>query len=100
MFVTGVQASGSKGLNSVQVAAVDTKEAARIGGAGDGDSDGQRGRVGVKPGEPEPIVFPRQGVPLDQRPVALKHEQALKRYAAYGGEREQPHGRQRRNNEG
>ena len=98
MFVTGVQAVGSRGVNSVQVAVVDTKEAARIGGPT--DSDGERGRgVGVKPGEPEPIVFPRQGLPLDQRPVALKHEQALKRYAAYGGEREQaeqPHGRERR----
>jgi hypothetical protein len=89
MFVTGVQAVGSKGVNSVQVAAVDTKEVARLGGASENDREGPRG-VGVKPGEPEPIVFPRQGLPLDQRPVALKHEHALKRYAAYGGERRDP----------
>jgi hypothetical protein len=84
MMVTGVQAVGSKGVNSVQVAAVDTKDATRTGGSADGD----RERLGqVKPGDPEPVVFPRQGLPLDERPVALKHQQALQRYAAYGGER-------------
>ncbi len=87
MIVTGVQAAGSKGLNSVQVAAVDTKEVARLGGSSENDREGAR-RVGVKAGEPAPVHFPRQGVPLDQRPVALKKERALQMYAAYGGDRE------------
>ncbi len=85
--MTGVQAVGAKGVNSVQVAAVDTKEIARLGGATDNANDSARG-VGVKPGEPEPIVFPRQGLPLDQRPVALKQQQAAQRYKVYGGERD------------
>jgi hypothetical protein len=84
MFVTGVQAVGAKGLHSVQVAAVDTKEAARaLGGLKDDERDsGQR----VKAGEPEPVVFPRDGVPLDQRPVELRHQIATLRYRRDGGE--------------
>ena len=84
MLVTGVQSVGSKGLNTVQVAAVDTTYAARVA---DGSHESRHRRLTARPGEPEPVVFPRDGVPLDKRPVALKREHALQRYAAYGGER-------------
>ena len=92
MFVTGVQAVGAKGLHSVQGAVVDTKEAARVtSGLTDDDRDpGNR----VKPGEPEPIVFPRDGVPLDQRPVELRHQIATLRYRRDGGEEDQQQPRQ------
>jgi hypothetical protein len=84
MLVTGVQSVGSKGVNSVQVAAVDATDVARIG---ETEPQSRHRRLTVRPGEPEPVVFPRTGVPLDKRPVALKHHHALQRYAAYGGER-------------
>jgi hypothetical protein len=85
MIVTGVQSVGSKGANSVQVAAVDTTEVAKFGEIGSTSS--RHRRLTQRPGEPEPVVFPRDGVPLDKRPVSLKHGHALQRYAAYGGER-------------
>ena len=86
MFVTGVQSVGSKGVNSVQVAAVDTKEVAKPVSQ---DHDSPANGVGPKAGEPQPVVFPRAGVGLDQRPVALRHEQAASRYRSDGGGREQ-----------
>ncbi|HTL86837.1 MAG TPA: hypothetical protein VL856_16760 [Acidimicrobiia bacterium] len=85
--MTGVQAVGAKGLHSVQVAAVDTKEAARVtSGLNDDDHDkGDR----VKAGEPQPVVFPRDGLPLDQRPVELRHQIAALHYRRDGGEDDQ-----------
>jgi hypothetical protein len=85
MLVTGVQSVGSKGANSVQVAAVDTTEVAKFGEVG--QTAGKHRRLTHRPGEPQPVVFPRDGLPLDKRPVGLKHEHAMQRYAAYGGER-------------
>jgi hypothetical protein len=85
MFVTGVQAVGAKGLGSVQVGAVDANAAVRAGAADDNDRERDDANGSVRPGEPQRVVFPREGVPLDQRPVALKQEQALRRYAVYGG---------------
>jgi hypothetical protein len=94
MFVTGVQAVGAKGLHSVQVAAVDTKEAARVLGGLKDDERGEGQRV--KAGEPEPVVFPRGGVPLDQRPVELRHQIAALRYRRDGGEDHQQQRHQHR----
>jgi hypothetical protein len=98
MFVTGVQAVGAKGLHSVQVAAVDAKEVARAtGGLGDDDRDrGDR----VKAGEPQPVVFPRDGVPLDQRPVELRHQIAALRYQRDGGDDDQHDHPQHKQREG
>jgi len=85
MLVTGVQAAGSKGLTAVQATVVDLKDAARFGS--DPDGDGERGHaVGSKKGEPQPVVFPRKGVPVDQRPVSLRHAHAAARYRSDGGE--------------
>ena len=85
MFVTGVQSVGSKGVNSVQVAAVDTKELSKQTSQ---NQDSPKAGVAPKPGEPQPVVFPRAGVALDQRPVALRHEQAASRYRSDGGNHE------------
>ncbi len=93
MIVTGVQAAGSKGVSAVQVAAIDTKDVTRVGGAGDSDRD--RG-AGPAKGEPQPVVFPRSGVPLDQRPVDLRQQHAAARYRADGGnEHDEQHGSRR-----
>ena len=81
MIVTGVQAVGSKGVSAVQVAAVDSKDATRAGGASNHAPDaGAQGKAG----EPQPVVFPRAGVALDQRPVALRQQQASDRYKSDG----------------
>ena len=36
--------------------------------------------------EPQPVVFPRAGIPMDQRPVAMRHQHAATRYRADGGD--------------
>jgi hypothetical protein len=82
MLVTGVQSVGSKGVSSVQVAAVDTKEVAKSTSQ---SQDSTHNSVAPKPGDPQPVVFPRAGVALDQRPVSLRNEQAASRYRSDGG---------------
>jgi hypothetical protein len=85
MVVTGIQAGGSKGLTAIQGTVVDTKETARSGL--DGDREGNRAAgVPTKKGDPQPVVFPRAGVPMDHRPAAMRHEQAAARYRADGGD--------------
>jgi hypothetical protein len=85
MFVTGVQSVGSKGLNSVQIAAVDTQEAARTGPGA--ENEGERNPIAPRAGDPQPVVFPRSGnTPLDQRPVSLREQAAAERYKRDGGE--------------
>jgi hypothetical protein len=84
MLVTGVQAVGAKGVTAVQGAVVDTKAAARIGLESDGEGD--RGAVPrAKAGRPQPVVFPRAGVPMDQRPVSMRRHEAEARYREDGG---------------
>ncbi|HEV7526578.1 MAG TPA: hypothetical protein VGP92_16535 [Acidimicrobiia bacterium] len=86
MLVTGVQAVGSKGMTAIQGAVVDTKDSTRSAREVDGDRDGNRA-VGapVKKGDPQPVVFPRKGLPMDHRPVSMRHEQAAARYRRDGG---------------
>jgi hypothetical protein len=84
MFVTGVQAVGAKGVTAIQGAVVDTKAATRS--AVEGDREGDRGAAPrVKAGRPQPVVFPRAGVPLDQRPVSMRRHHAEARYREDGG---------------
>jgi hypothetical protein len=83
MIVTGVQPAGSRGVSTLQAATVDTKEVARI--AGDAQSEGERGGFNVRAGEPQPVVFPRDGLPMDQRPVSHRMQQAAARYEQDGG---------------
>jgi hypothetical protein len=86
MLVTGVQAVGSKGLTAVQGTVVDPKDATRLGRDGDSNSEHSAAVGAKRRGEPQPVVFPRKGVPVDQRPVAMRHEQAAARYRADGGD--------------
>ena len=49
----------------------------------DGDREGNRAAgVPTKKGDPQPVVFHRQGV--DNRPLALRHEHAAARYRSDG----------------
>lgn len=84
MMVTGVQAVGSKGVTAVQGAVVDTGDSTRAGSESDADAPRAAGGA-ARDGIPQPVVFPRQGVPVDQRPVALRHKQAAIRYRNDGG---------------
>ena len=81
MIVTGVQAVGSKGVSAVQGTAVDAKDTTRATGSSNRDHDGA---TPEKAGEPQPVVFPRAGVALDQRPVALRQQHASDRYKSDG----------------
>jgi len=83
MLVTGVQAVGSKGVSAVQGAVVDLKESARLVGT-DRDNDRSAGTQ-QKPGDPQPVVFPRGGSAIDKRPVSLRQQHAATRYRADGG---------------
>ena len=80
--MTGVQSAGAKGVSAVQVTAADPKDLAdrgRAAAAGDQDSD-----TPARSATPQPVVFPRDGVALDQRPVALRHQHAASRYRQDG----------------
>jgi hypothetical protein len=83
MLVTGVQAAGSKGLTAVQGTVVDLK-ATRAGFDGDQNVERALGSR-VKRGDPQPVVFPRAGLPMDHRPASLRHEHAAARYRSDGG---------------
>jgi hypothetical protein len=87
MLVTGVQAAGAKGVSAIQGAVVDVKATTRTGLVGDSDRDGDQGSASrAKTGEPQPVVFPRSGIPMDQRPVAMRQQHAQARYRADGGD--------------
>jgi hypothetical protein len=81
MLVSGVQAVGSKGVTAVQGTVVDIKAATNYGTQRDRHAESG---APAKPGEPQPVVFPRQGVPVDQRPVSMRHDQAAARYRSDG----------------
>jgi hypothetical protein len=84
MVITGVQAAGAKGVSAVQGAVVDTKDGARAGTAA---ADQVRAAdAPVRPGDPQPVVFPRKGLPVGQRPIELRREHAQARYQSYGGD--------------
>ncbi len=85
MIVTGVQAVGSKGFSAVQGAVVDPKEANRGTETKTAEAAEKGPATLTKPGEPQPVVFPRQGMPLDQRSVALRQDHAAQRYRVDGG---------------
>ena len=85
MFVTGVQAAGAKGFTAIQGAVVDIKAVARTGLESDSDRD--RAQVPrLRPREPQPVVFHRAGIAMDQRPVAMRRHQAETRYREDGGD--------------
>jgi hypothetical protein len=87
MVVTGVQAAGAKGVTAVQGAVVDGKDSARTAPAGREPVDATG--APVRRGEPQPVVFPRRGVPVDPRPIELRRQYAQARYRSYGGDHDE-----------
>jgi hypothetical protein len=78
MQVAGVQAAGSKGLSGVTVA-VNDPQSNKPGFA----APSSKGEVGSRSPQaltPEPVVFPREGLPVDQRPAQLRLLKASNRY--------------------
>jgi hypothetical protein len=84
MQLTGVQPVGAKGLSTLQASVVDGKDTGRLG-ASDSRERGPALQY-ARAGEPQPVVFPREGTPLDQRPVDLRREHATARYREDGGD--------------
>ena len=69
-------------MSGVQATVADPKDLAERGtaaAAGDGESDAP-----THVATPQPVVFPRSSVALDQRPVALRHQHAASRYRQDG----------------
>jgi hypothetical protein len=81
MIVTGVVSTGSKGVSGVQATVADPKDLADRGRAASPERDTD---TSARAGTPQPVVFPRSGVALDQRPVALRHQHAASRYRRDG----------------
>jgi hypothetical protein len=94
MIVTGVQPVGSKGVSALQGTVADPKDRTQPDRAAEDRDHGPD--APAKPGEPQPIVMPRSGLPLDQRPVSLRHQVAAERYRSDGS----PHARKDRENDG
>ena len=86
MLVTGVQAAGSKGVD--RGPGRRRRHQGHDARPGSTATRRQRDRAdaAAKPGDPQPVVFPRPGIPMDHRPVALRHEHAAARYRADGGD--------------
>lgn len=75
--VAGVQPVGSRGLGSLQGVVVDTKPPPPSPTAPEGQRNAPAAQHTVTQ---EPVVFPRDGLPADQRPVHLRQLKAEARY--------------------
>lgn len=84
MEVTGVQAVGARSLGGVQATVSDSTQYGGRAGAGPPDRDSTP--TIPRSSYPEVVVFPRDGKPLDQRPVQLRQAKAKARYRRDGGE--------------
>jgi len=84
MQITGVQAVGARSLGSV-TAAVAVSDPARVTTA---TADREYRPSAVRTFWAEAVVFPRDGKPLDRRPVQLRQQRANARYREDGRGRE------------
>ena len=87
MMVTGVQPVGARGLSGVQATVTDTSRDVSAKTRSEGQPE-RAGESQAKADDPQPVVFHRTGVNLDQRPVALRHHQATQRYRDDGDPRD------------
>jgi len=86
MEVTGIQAVGARGFTAVQATVTESSQSDRQASAGpaaERDSTPAIPRSAL----PEAVVFPRDGTPIDRRPVQLRHARATARYRRDGGGR-------------
>jgi hypothetical protein len=84
MEMTGVQSVGARSLGSVTATVSDSTVAGARASAGVPDRDNSTSASRTL--YPEAVAFPRDGKPLDRRPVQLRHAQAHARYREDGGE--------------
>jgi hypothetical protein len=86
MEITAIQPVGARSLGSVSTTVSDSTQYSNRATIGALD----REIVVAAPRElhPEAVVFPRDGKPLDQRPVHLRQQRASARYRADGKPRE------------
>jgi hypothetical protein len=84
MEITGVQSVGARSLGSVSVTVSDSSQSGTRYAVGSLD----REPTGADPRAvaPEAVTFPRDGKPLDRRPVQLRHQRATARYRDDGGQ--------------
>lgn len=95
MMVTGVQPVGARNLGGVQVSL--QRDPVTLSRAGDTDDADDRADAGPAARTPQPVVLPRDGVPVDGRPLELRRAEAIVRYQRDGGrddedDDEQPRG--------
>ena len=75
MHVAGVQPVGARGLGGVQAVVTDAKPAPVSAPAHAGQQNRSPMTVTA-----EPVLFMRDGIPADQRPVHLRQQKAAARY--------------------
>ena len=75
--VAGVQPIGSRGFGSLQGVVVDSKPPQSFTPAPEGERNAPTSQHTVTQ---EPVVFPRDGLPTDQRPVSQRQQRAAARY--------------------
>ena len=75
--VAGVQPIGSRGFGSLQGVVVETKPPQSFTPAPEGERNAPAAQHAFTQ---EPVVFPRDGLPADQRPVHLRQQKAAARY--------------------
>ena len=83
MEITGVQTVGSRSLGSVT--ATVSGPAQYDGKVSTGSFERENPSSTPRALYPEAVAFPRDGKPLDQRPVRLRQQRAHARYRDDGG---------------
>jgi len=81
MQITGVQTVGARSLGSVSAVVTDPDQVTRAGVV-----TPERENASGTPRAliPEAVVFPRDGKPVDRRPVRLRNQRAAVRYREDG----------------
>jgi hypothetical protein len=83
MEVTGVLPVGARSLGGVLVTVSDSTQ---YGNRSSSNAPDRENTPSVpRASFPEPVVFPRDGTPLDHRPVQLRQARAAQRYKRDGG---------------
>ena len=82
MQVTGIQTAGARGFGSLTAAVVDTTPPAAQVTAG--SLERENVPATARELHPEAVVFPRDGKPVDRRPVQLRRQKANVRYREDG----------------
>ncbi|MGO9872648.1 MAG: hypothetical protein ACLPVY_02515 [Acidimicrobiia bacterium] len=85
MEITGVQAVGARSLGSVSATVSDST--LYTGRSSVDPLEPESTAAALRTVSPEAVAFPRDGKPLDRRPVQLRQDRAHTRYLEDGGGR-------------